>query len=554
MLSRFSGSKLKRLFIRAVLFLCLFIFFSTFFAFKINLTNVDIGRHIINGLNILYGDRSGVIHTDFYSYTNFANPHVNHHYLSGVVFFVVYKLWNFVGVSFFYSLLGGLYAFVLFYYAYKKLGLTFALLVTLFFLPFLSIRTEIRPEIFSYILFALQTILLLEYRKNLKTIHYLLIFFLQALCINLHVFALLTFFITFSFLIEAFVLKDKDLAKKLLAVLFVQLVGTLVSPFGPEIFIVPFKQFTGTGILNAESKPLILRDEKVFLLIITIFGFVVGIIALIASKLKNNIGLNMLLVLTAFSSLYMNRLFVFYVSVLFLVVVSLLTIIPIKNYEKFYRKLRYIVPILMLLVFMVPLSRNFGYGLKDNVYDGAAFYLKNNIQGKLYNDYDTGGYSIFFLSINSPINEQGKKVYIHNVPEALPKEFVASWLNSYYRGYIQKDAIEKYNVTSVLNSTGASISALSLRLLHDPQWKPVYYDNYVIIFLKDVPENKALISKYELDDQTIEYILRRGVVSYATCDLAGFRTIKNVCKNCIPICIAPWGEEFSDSKEPRPNR
>src|SRR5580692_5429197 len=74
----------------------------------IDLTNTDLGRHLKNGETIVAGSRahaSGVLHTNFYSYAAADYPFVNHHWLAGVIFFLVWKLGSFDGLTLFYSLL-----------------------------------------------------------------------------------------------------------------------------------------------------------------------------------------------------------------------------------------------------------------------------------------------------------------------------------------------------------------------------------------------------------------------------------------------------------------
>ena len=76
------------------------VFYLTFFLLsKIDLTTSDLGRHIKNGEIILKEKR--VFQTNYYSYThpNFYSP--NHHWGSGVVFFLIYKFFGFKGLSFF---------------------------------------------------------------------------------------------------------------------------------------------------------------------------------------------------------------------------------------------------------------------------------------------------------------------------------------------------------------------------------------------------------------------------------------------------------------------
>ena len=70
----------------------------------INLTAVDIGRHIKNGELVLSGQYE-VLYKNFYSFTYPDYPFINHHWLFGVIAYSVYRMSTFEGLSVFYILL-----------------------------------------------------------------------------------------------------------------------------------------------------------------------------------------------------------------------------------------------------------------------------------------------------------------------------------------------------------------------------------------------------------------------------------------------------------------
>src|SRR5258708_25646989 len=75
---------------------------------------IDLGRHLRNGELILSPVESArVLHTNFYSYTQPELAFVNHHWLSGVILYKVWKLGGFAGLNAFYILTGAI-AFALF--------------------------------------------------------------------------------------------------------------------------------------------------------------------------------------------------------------------------------------------------------------------------------------------------------------------------------------------------------------------------------------------------------------------------------------------------------
>jgi hypothetical protein len=518
----------------------IFFYFSLFFSVKINTSNSDIGRHLINGLNVL-GGNFNVLYSDFYTYTLPNTSHVNHHYLSGVFYYLVFQKLGFIGLSVTYSLLGAIFVFSLFYYGYKKVGLTFSLLIVLIFLPFFSQRTEVRPEIFSYILLALTAILLTEKRKKLNFSHYIVIFVLQALAINLHNYALFSFVVTIGFLIEAFISKDLVMFKKLFLFLIVQLIATFFTPHGYKVFLVPFEPLFGIGVQISENTSLF---DKNFQLTFAVLGFILALIQILVQKRFNKIGLSINVILFAVLSFYMGRILSLYSIVFFVFLISLFETVPQKYLTKVEKKLKFALPLLMFLFLAIPLNKNFGYGLVAGVENGGRFFVEKNIPGPVFNDYNAGGYLIYHTSILEPLSKQGKKVYIHNVPESLPVDFVKNWYEAYINGEFPTNADEKYNFQSILVSTHLKDPTFLIKKITEPDWKLVFYDGFVAIFVRNNEKNADLIDRYEVAPDIREYILRKEVDTYSECELADFKTIKNVCSDCSDLCITPWGAQY----------
>jgi hypothetical protein len=91
-----------------------------------------------------------VLYTNFYSYTLPDQPFVNHHWLSGVVFYLIYAAAGFKGLSIFYILLGCATLFLFFDVARKKSNLFIATAFSIALMPLIASRAEVRPEMFTY--------------------------------------------------------------------------------------------------------------------------------------------------------------------------------------------------------------------------------------------------------------------------------------------------------------------------------------------------------------------------------------------------------------------
>src|SRR3989338_6721781 len=120
--------------------------YGVFLAQKINLVTADLGRHIKNG-EIMLAHHS-LVATNLYSYTNPDYPLVNHHWLTGGIFFIIEKLGGFPLLSLVY--IGISIATLIFFLslAWRSSRFEIALLTSLITLPLLSTRVEVRPEVF----------------------------------------------------------------------------------------------------------------------------------------------------------------------------------------------------------------------------------------------------------------------------------------------------------------------------------------------------------------------------------------------------------------------
>jgi hypothetical protein len=73
--------------------------YAGFLTHPTNLTDSDLGRHLKNGEIFI---RNGLIaHSNLYSYTQPDYPFINHHWGSGVVFYLVESIAGFQGLSIF---------------------------------------------------------------------------------------------------------------------------------------------------------------------------------------------------------------------------------------------------------------------------------------------------------------------------------------------------------------------------------------------------------------------------------------------------------------------
>ena len=168
------------------------IFFALFFAHKILFINADLGRHIKNG-EIIFSDFTpfhALVSTNYYSYTEPGYSLVNHHWGSGLIYFAIWKLFGFTGLSLFQVLLNVVTVFIFFKIAEKKSDFIYAFFFFIISIPLIAGRTEIRPEAFSYFLAGVFYFFLIQYSEGKISFQKILIILLplQLLWVNLHIF------------------------------------------------------------------------------------------------------------------------------------------------------------------------------------------------------------------------------------------------------------------------------------------------------------------------------------------------------------------------------
>lgn len=129
---------------------------------------------------------------------------------------------------------------------------------------------------------------------------------------------------------------------------------------------------------------------------------------------------------------------------------------------------------------------------------GADFIRANDLRGNMYNYFDWGGYLIWRLAPERKVFIDGRTLYPHtyhqsdviDTADARPIGPLPSW----------KAALEQYNVNYTV--TPASLP-LVRALSEDREWIPVFLDSTAVIFAKDTPENRHVIQEYALDKGTL---------------------------------------------------
>lgn len=256
------NSKSGLIFTTAV-FIFLFSWYGLFLVHKIDLTTADLGRHLENGRILLqnFSFDHPLLKTNFYSYTQSDFPAINHHWLSGIIFYLTFKTVGFVGVHLFFVFLSFAAFWLFFRLAKKEMGFGPAAFLSLLLIPLIAERTEVRPEVFSYLFSGIFLNLLWEWRRGFLNSKWLLVLpVLQVFWTNLHIYFFLGPLLVLIFLSEQiypFSYDRRKMGIRILTTIFCLMVlATLINPFGLEGALAPLNVFQNYGYRLVENQPV----------------------------------------------------------------------------------------------------------------------------------------------------------------------------------------------------------------------------------------------------------------------------------------------------------
>lgn len=495
----------------AFLFLLVIILITLFYTQQINFVVADLGRHIQNGE--LFINSLRIPSTNFYSYTNPDFPTVTHHWGSGVIYYSIWQLAGFNGLT---ILNIGLYLIAfsfIFFLSYRLNGLPLTLLLSLFALPLLTSRPEIRPEVFSYVFISFYIWFLYRFKSGLtKAWPLALLSIIQLLWVNLHLFFVMGPFLIGVFLLDQFINdKNRSKIKALIYVLIASIVACLVNPFGFKGLLEPFLIFREYGYMIAENQSVLFMQDR------------------FNKLLYYHVEITMLIALFSIVyTVYMRKYYQYFISILLLIVYGVLAFLMIRNFPMYglffipfvgqqlkdwmdsgkytFRKrfpqfgIGFAIVLMLISVsgqagYFSPNYQVMGLGLLPDSNKAARFYKQYNLPAKIFNNYDIGSYLTYHLFPK-------RKVFVDNRPEAYP----VSFFNDLYKP-MQKDeeawqrANKKFNFQTIFfyrHDATPYAQPFLIRRVKDPDWAPVYVDNYSIILVKDNKRNQSLIERFRL--------------------------------------------------------
>jgi Tetratricopeptide repeat len=473
---------------------------------------------------MLFRGNTDILFKNVYAYTEGEYPVVNHHWLSGVVFYALQRLVGFDGLVLFKVVLL-LAAFCLsFAVALKKADFWLVAGLAIPSILVLRERTDLRPEILSYFLIAVFFYLLsdLEEHPERKRIFWLVP--LQVLWVNLHIFSIVGIALVAGFLLGK--IRDRILIRKLSLLLLGVVVATLINPYGISIFYVfywsinAYKNFA-VGTLEEYSVSQFLRfsttaeDVSVAVFRPMALLMLVSFIPAIRKKPIFYFLAGISTTIIAFSRL---RGFAFFGLMAVPIISANLTGPYVWLRDEIKRRwpspakvVGAFLPVAFVVCLIFPVVnavqgrisryKEFGIGLTSFSANSGAFLRDNNIHGPMFNDPDIGSYLIGSLYPQ-------QKVFVDNrFADAYP----ASFFKDIYLPVLSdeskwQEALRMYGFTTIvvyLYDQTDTFRAFIRRRIYDREWRFVYMDPYALILLRNTPENQDTIQKFDITPRNI---------------------------------------------------
>ena len=485
-------------------------------------SNNDIWMHMKNGELILKNKH--FLYKDTYSFRTIGMDWVNHEWLAGVIFYLVYQVAHVNALIFFKGFL--VLVFSLFMVATCRLtknrwAILYPLVVFALFNA--GVRFLVRPHMFTYFFVPIFIYILFAFKYQKKDYLYWLPI-LSLLWVNIHggfvvgmgIITLFTFFEIFrTFLNRYFSFIQNDILsfqrlKKLVIIWFFSGLVLSLNPHGISIYTYPFELISQKTFMSQiyEWQPPFKSDTfkksyafNYFLIWMALLGLsfmldykhldltnlaLSGLFLAMSLKMHRNIAIFALatapilsLNLDLFFDRLLNKKGTGGIDLLMKLAVLLITI----GLTRMSFKYGYI--------YRSGSRKPFGLGVASNMPIEAVQYVKkNNIKGNSFNPYTYGTYIIHHLYpdtrvvMDSRDLPYGEKLYLeHQYAMNSVKHF--------------KALFQKYHVDYILMNYrhGQHLKKHFEYLEKTGEWVLVYFDDRNVVYIRNIPENKKLINR-----------------------------------------------------------
>ncbi|MFZ5376550.1 MAG: hypothetical protein ACOZAN_02665 [Patescibacteria group bacterium] len=495
-----------------LLFLLLFSYLI-FLIQPISLTTTDLGRHLANGREILAANHQ-ILFKNVYSYTMPEQAFVNHHWLSGLIFYLITlpgrtSQLGLVMLQLAFATLS-VSTFLLFYTGIRRLSTwKIASLLSLLFVFVFGHRTEIRPEVFGYFFISVYLIIVQKIQQNhqLSLSSIVLLLAQQLLWTNLHISFFFGPMIFFLLVLEKLFYSRFKLTKDVKKLIFAFISLMVVSIINPNHFfglLQPLSIFHNYGYDVVENKDLIFLlsyfNMTSVAIVLLAAAFCLALLVFYYKKIQPfYLALAAIGVLLGVGALRNITLFILFSGpLLALGTQNLLD--DVRNKLKItWQKSQSLIFLVILAVTMSLLASSgkikanamlstIQLGLATSQAEGAIYFKNNQLKGPIFNDFDLGSYLIFYLYPQ-------EKVFVDNRPEAFSVNFFQkTYIPMQLDENLWQEQLAKYNFQTIFFRT-ADYTPWARQFLRkrrdDPAWRKVQENQDTIIFVRNDKPNSS---------------------------------------------------------------
>ena len=491
----------------------------------------DLGRHLKNGELLLSstapaGTASKLLHTNFYSYATPDFEFVNHHWLTGVIYFLVWKRVGFAGLNAFYILLGCLTFLLFFRMAQKAAGWAIATALAMAMIPILYVRASVRPEIFTLLFCGVFLWFLWNHYNGLLSWRSLLVLpVIEVLWVNLHIgFIFGPVFIGAFMLAELlkrqpreqvtsgvnpweteFYKEKRFLLTRWLGILSLTLLATLINPSGIYGAAYPLTIWSNYGIDIIENHSIPYLESHGFkgeypLIKLTLIVLALSFFAVYRRAARFPTALFILAVFLGGMGWFAIR------NQTLMAMFSLAAIginAGLSGAGELWSRWRTKVAIALAVMILAGAystgrkllvrKQTIGLGLYPDTSAAADFLRASNLQGPLLNNLNIGGYLTHYLYPQY-------RIYVDSRPEAYP----ASFLYDKYQEPLNDETqwaslLAEYRFNILFFSQSSTWeNQFCTRRARDPNWAAVFRQDPIIIMVRRIPANQSIIQQHEI--------------------------------------------------------
>lgn len=509
--------------LKILVFVLIFAFYASLLLHKIALPAADdLPRQIKIGESVLAGNFD-ILYKNIYAYTEPEHAFYNHHWLAGVIFYLIHSVVGWGGLVIFKTAVL-LTAFVLvFLTATKKADFWLVAALSIPAILLLRERTGLRPEVFSYLFVAIYFYLLADWNLHPSSRRIWWLLPLQLLWVNIHVFFSIGIMMAAGFLAEKILLtprreifRDQFLRKAAMLVVSLILIS-LVNPRGVEGVVYRYRSDFPIPISENLSQAEFVQIESYWEDIsVALYKPLVGVLAVSflvgwRGRRRPYFYLFGSLATALLAFLILRGMYLF--GVIFLLAAS-------ANFNDLFTRSRQylqrgvprlartlgvtsavsLVVVLGLLIWpgwpALSKYRERGIGLVPWSEGSAKFFLENNLTGPILNDPDIGSYLIYYLYPHERVFSDNRFADAYSTPFIRDTYLPMLADEEAWRATL---AAHNFNVIWLYQYDAAPhMRDFMWRRLRDPEWSLVYVDTFAMLLVRNTPANQTIIDQYKI--------------------------------------------------------